>query len=74
MANCTTCLRIDKPRFMVREHTRDIKGAPGHSDHKDYFIYISGEINDYYQARQIAIDHERNGGYSCCIELIGDDW
>jgi hypothetical protein len=61
-------------RFIVREHTRDIKGSPGHPDHKDYWICVSKEMNDYYEALKWAIAYEKNGGYKCWVELISDEW
>jgi hypothetical protein len=58
--------------FMVREHTRDIKGMPGHPDYKDYWIYCSGEFTDYYEALKFAVAYEKSGRYRCWVELILD--
>lgn len=58
--------------FRVREYARDIKGAPGHSDFKNYWVYVSPEFWDYYQAILYAIQHERKGGYKCWVECLMD--
>lgn len=60
--------------FRVRENTRTIKGAPGYPDHKDYWIYVSNEINDYYEALKAAIRHEKQGGYKCWVECIDPNY
>lgn len=60
--------------FRVRENTRDIKGAPGHSDFKDYWVYVSQDFHDYYEAIKWAISYEKSGRYPCWVELIGDEW
>lgn len=60
--------------FRIREHTRDIKGSPGHADHKDYWVYTSDEFHDYYEALKCAIALEKSGRYPNWVELIGEDW
>jgi hypothetical protein len=58
--------------FMVREYTRTIKGAPGHADHPDYWVYCSDEFTDYYEALKYAVDLEKQGRYKNWVECIMD--
>lgn len=58
---------------MVREYTRDIKGAPGHADYKDYWIHVGDEFSDYYTALLYAIEYEKTTGIKTWVELITDD-
>lgn len=58
--------------FRVRECTRDIKGAPGHADHKDYWVYVSPEFTDYYEAVLYAIRLEKQGRYKNWVECLMD--
>jgi hypothetical protein len=60
--------------FRVREHTRTIKGATGYADHPDYWVYVSDEFHDYYEALKYAIAYEKSGRHKCWVELIGDEW
>lgn len=56
--------------YRVRENTRDIKGAPGHADHKDYYIYYQPEFSDYYEALKYAISMEKKGLYKNWVDCM----
>lgn len=56
--------------YRVRENTRDIKGAPGHADHKNYYVYCSPEFSDYCEALKYAIALEKAGHYKNWVDCM----
>lgn len=59
-------------RYRVRENTRTIKGAPGHSDHTDYWVYChNGYFFDYYEALKFAVEYSKER-YPCWVEALTD--
>lgn len=57
-------------KYQVREHNRTIKGAPGHPDHPDYYVFCSPVFTDYQEALRYAIDYEKSGKYRCWVDCV----